>query len=63
MTKEVKMGKDSQIRLVKIDEDGYVKDRVWVDITETNPIVIDQPTKKQMNGNTKSPVEVIFKDD
>ena len=28
MTKEVKMGKDSQIRLTKIDEDGYVKDRV-----------------------------------
>ena len=46
MTKKVEMGKDSQIRLTKMDEDGYVKDRVRVQIIETDPIGIDQPTKK-----------------
>jgi hypothetical protein len=32
MTKEVEVGKDSQIRLAKIDEDGNMKDRIWAEI-------------------------------
>ena len=62
MMKEVKMGKDSQIRLAKIDEDGDMKNGIRAKIAETDLIVIDQPTKKGMNGDTKSPVEVIFED-
>ena len=62
MTEEVEMGKDSQIRLAKINKDSDMKDRIWAEITETDLIVIDQPMKKGMNGNTKPLVEVIFED-
>ena len=35
MTKEVEMGKNSEICLIEMDKDGDVQDGVWVEIAQT----------------------------
>ena len=55
------MGLNAKISLAEMDEDRDMKDGVWAQIAKTNPVIIIQPAKERMDWNTKSAVEVIFK--
>ena len=61
VAKEIKMRKNAKISLAEMDEDRDMKDGVWAHIAKTNPVIIIQPAKERMDWNTKSTVEVIFK--
>jgi hypothetical protein len=44
-----------------MDEDRDMKDGIWAEIAKADPVIVDQPTEKWMDWNTKSGIEVIFK--
>ena len=44
-----------------VEEIKMGKNGVWAQIAKTNPIIVNQPMKEWMDWNTKSAVEVIFK--
>ena len=44
-----------------MDKDRDMMDGTWAQIIETNPIIVNQPTKEWMDRNTKSVIKVIFK--
>ena len=55
------MGKNAKIGLVEMDEDRDMNDGIWAEITKTDPVIVYQPTEEWMDRNTKSAIEVIFK--
>ena len=55
------MWKNAMIGFVEMDKDIDMKDGIWALITETNPIIVYQPTKEWMDWNAKSAIKVIFK--
>ena len=55
------MGNNAKIGLTEMDEDRDMKDGVWAEIAKTDPVIINQPVEELMDWNTKSVVEVIFK--
>ena len=61
MAEEIKMGKNAKIGLIEMDEDRDMKDGIWAEIAKTDPVIVHQPTKEWMDWNTKSTIEVIFK--
>ena len=38
VTKEVKVGKNSEIRLTEMDKDRDMQDDVWVEVAQTNSL-------------------------
>ena len=44
-----------------MDEDIDIKDGIWAQIAKTNTVIVNQPTEERMDRNTKSAIEVIFK--
>jgi hypothetical protein len=62
VAEKIKMGKNAKLGLAEMDKDRDMKDGIWVQIAKTDPIIIDQPTEEWMDWNTKSTIEVIFKD-
>ena len=61
VAEEIKMGKNAKIGLAEMDQDRDMKEGIWAEIAKTNPIIVNQPTKEWMDWNTKSTIEVIFK--
>jgi hypothetical protein len=61
VVEEINVGKNAKIGLIEMDEDRDMKDGIWAEIAKTDPIIINQPTEERMDWNTKSAVEVIFK--
>jgi len=61
VAEEIKMGKNAKIGLAEMDEDRDMKDGIWAEIAKTNPIIVNQPTEEWTDQNTKSTIEVIFK--
>ena len=55
------MGFNAKISLIEMVEDRDMKDGVWAEIAKTDPVVVNQPTEEWMDWNTKSTIEVIFK--
>ena len=55
------MWKNAKIGLAEMDKDRDMKDGIWAQITETNPITVNQPMKEWMDRNTKSAIKVVFK--
>ena len=55
------MGKNAKIGLAEMDEDRDMKDGIWAEIAKMDPIIVNQPTEEWMDWNTKSVIEVIFK--
>ena len=44
-----------------MDKNRDMKDEIWAQITETNPIIVYQSMKELMDQNAKSAIEIIFK--
>ena len=44
-----------------MDEDRDMKDGIWAEIAKIDPVIVNQPTEEWMDWNTKSTIEVIFK--
>ena len=44
-----------------MDEDKDINDGIWAEIANTDPVIVNQPTEEWMDWNTKSTIEVIFK--
>ena len=44
-----------------VEEIKMGKNGVWAQIAKTNPIIVNQPMEEWVDWNTKSTVEVIFK--
>ena len=61
VAEEIKMWKNAKIGFIEMDKDRDMKDGICVQITETNPIIVNQPTKEWMDQNTKSAIIVMFK--
>ena len=61
VVEDIKMGKNAKIGLAKMDEDRDMKDGIWAEIANTDPVIVNQPTEEWMDWNTKSVIEVIFK--
>ena len=55
------MGKNAKIGLIEMDEDRDMKDGIWAEIAKIDPVIVNQPTEERMDRNTKSAIEVIFK--
>ena len=61
VAKEIKTWKNAKISFVEMDEDRDMKDGIWAEIAKTNPVIVNQPVEERMDWNTKSTIEVIFK--
>jgi hypothetical protein len=61
VAEEIKMWKNFKIGFAEMDEDKDMKNGIWAQIAKTNPIIVNQPTEEQMDRNTKSAIEIIFK--
>ena len=55
------MWKNAKIGFGEMDEDRDMKDGIWAQIAKTNPIIVNQPMEERMDQNTKSAIEIIFK--
>jgi hypothetical protein len=61
VAEKIKVGKNAKIILTEMDEDQNIKDRVRAEIAKANRIIVNQPANEWMDWNTKSPMEVILK--
>jgi hypothetical protein len=61
VAEEVETRKNAKIGLVEMDEDRDMKDGIWAEIAKIDPIIVNQPVEEWMDWNTKSAIEVIFK--
>ena len=61
VAEEIKMGKNAKIGLAEMDEDRDMNDGIWAEIAKTDPVIVNQHTEERMDRNTKSTIEVIFK--
>ena len=52
MMEEVEVGKNSEICLIEMDEDGDVQDGVWVEVAQTISPELQQIPQERMNGKT-----------
>ena len=55
------MWKNAKIGFVEMDKDRDMKDGIWAQIAKTNLVIVNQSTKERMDWNTKSAIEIIFK--
>ena len=55
------MWENAKIGFIEMDEDINVKDGIRAQIAKTNPVIVNQSTKERMDRNTKSVIEIIFK--
>ena len=53
VTKEVEVGKDSEICLVEMDEDKDVQNGIWVEIAQTNHPELQQIPQEWMNRKSQ----------
>ena len=63
MAEEIKIWENAKIGFVEMDEDINMKDEVWAQIAKTNGVILNQSVEEQMDRNTKSAIEIIFKHD
>ena len=49
MTEEVEVGKDYEICLTEMDDDRDVQNGIWVEITQTNHLELQQIPQKLVN--------------
>ena len=49
---EVEVGKDSEIRLTEMDEDRYVQYGVWVEVSQTDSLELQQISQEWVNRKT-----------
>jgi hypothetical protein len=56
------VGLDAKIRLAEGDKNGHSKNRVWVEITYANPIIVAQLSDEGMAWIPKSTLIKILKD-
>jgi len=61
VVEEIKMWKNAKIGFAEMDEDRDMKDGIWAKIAKANCIIVNQPMEEWMDWNTKSTIEVIFK--
>ena len=61
VAKEIKMLENAKIGFAEMDEDKNMKDGVRAQIAKTNGIILNQSVEEQMDQNTKSTIEIIFK--
>ena len=52
VTEKVEVGKDSEIRLTKMDEDRYVQYGVWVEVAQTDSLELQQIPQERVNRKT-----------
>jgi hypothetical protein len=45
---QIEVGLDAEIRLAEGDKNGHSKNRVWVETTDANPIIVAQLSKEGM---------------
>jgi len=55
------MQKNAKISFAEMDEDRDMKDGIRTQIAKTNLVIVNQSTEEWMDWNTKSTIEVIFK--
>ena len=55
------MGKDSEIRLIEMDEDRDMQNGIWVEIAQTNHPELQQIPQKRMNRESESSPKIILK--
>ena len=61
VAEEIKMWKNAKISLTEMDEDRDMKDGIQAQIAKTNLVIVNQSMEKWMDWNTKSRIEIIFK--
>ena len=61
VVEEIKMRKNAERSLVEMAKNRDMKDGIWAQIAKTNLVIVNQSTKERMDWNTKSAIEIIFK--
>jgi len=61
VVEEIKIWKNAKISLIEMDADRDMKDGIRAQIAKTNLIIVNQSMEKRMDWNTKSTIEIIFK--
>ena len=61
MAEEIKIWKNAKISLAEMDGDRDMKDGIQAQIAKTNLVIVNQSMEKWMDWNTKSAIEIIFK--
>ena len=61
VVKEIEMRKNVEISLAEMYEYRDVQDGIQAQIAKTNLVIVNQSMEKQMDWNTKSRIEIIFK--
>ena len=61
VVEEIKMRKNAKISFVEMDEDRDMMDGIWAQIAKTNLIIVNQSMEEWIDWNTKSAIEIIFK--